>query len=349
MAKEEKKEDEKLTPVGDGIETSVDDERTQDGAGEEASVKADQEDEKVGHGEEDDEGEETVDDERSKIRERRRKEKQRRTARIASDRRELEFLRKRNEDVERALSQVALRQEKLEESTVDTRIGTLEAQIREAETIHAEAIKANDGVTATEALRVKDALKEAQSKLKGGKEDRVKEREAATREREAPAKPAVDPEAVKHGRAWVESNEWFDPNLQDDDSYLARAIEERMAREGRFDPRTPDYWEELNRRIDKRLPGLRTKKSSMKDERDSDDLWDEDDEKPQKTESKKPKGPRISVGGKTRALKPNEVHISQQRKEAMMAAGVWDDPETRERYLRSYKRYDEEARSRNNS
>lgn len=342
MAKEDdKKEDEKLTPVGDGVETPEKDEK----------VEADSEDEKAGHtaeadandDEEDDEGgdDSELSPERRKLREKRRQQKIRKSARIASDRRELDFLRRRNEEVERQLSQVVLRQEKAEVSSIDQRIGTLEGQIREAETIHAQAVENKDGSTATEALRVKDQLRDTLTKLKGDKEERQKTSERSETQRQTQVRNEPDPEAVRNGREWLSKNDWFDPTLNDEDSYVARALEERLAREGRYDPRDPDYWEELDRRITKRMPHL---KNGKKVSESDDDIFEEDDEKPAKKPAKKNGGPRIAVGGKVRSLKPNEVYISEQRKQALIQAGVWDDEEKRERYLKSYKAYDEEAR-----
>lgn len=342
MAKEdEKKEDEKLIPVGEGIETS-DEESKQPADKAEATGS----DEKIGQGEDDeddkdDDGTLETDPERARIRERRRKEKQRRSQRIASDRRELEFLRKRNDDVERQLSHVVLRQDKAEVVSIDQRIGYLEGQIREAESIHTEAVNAKDGATATEALRVTGQLREHLTRLKDDKEEKSKPPAKA-----APESRGPDPEAIVNGREWLSDNDWFDPNLKDEDSFLARALEERLAREGRLNPRDPEYWEELNRRIEKRLPGLRKEKKA-KDDDDPDGVFTEDDDKPQKKPVRKGGGPRIAVGGKTRSLKPNEVYISEQRKQALIDAGVWDDPEKRDRYMRSYKKYDDEAAQRN--
>lgn len=348
--KEDKKEDEKLVPVGDGVESSEASEEKEEAAGE---VK----DEKVGHAaddEGDEEGEES-DDERAKIRERRRKEKQRKAQRIASDRRELEMLRKRNEDLERRQSEIHLRQDRLEESTVDGRIGQLDAQIREAEQIHSEAVTNKDGLTATEALRVKTSLEKVRDELRDGKAERAKDREQQQQQRGngGDQRPAVSAEAIANGRAWLKENPWFDPTLADEDSFLARAIEERIAKEG-MDPRDPEYWEEFSRRVQNRMPHL-NRKAKVKDDDDEregkggDDLdWEDDDERPvNKKPVKKPGGPRIAVGGKTRTLKPNEVYLSAERVKALKDAGVWDDDEKRERYLKAYQKYDKDAAARN--
>jgi len=51
------------------------------------------------------------------------------------------------------------------------------------------------------------------------------------------------------------------------------------------------------------------------------------------------------VSGRERQLKKNEVYISPERKDAMVEAGVWDDPELRQRYLKQYATYDAEHRT----
>jgi hypothetical protein len=39
------------------------------------------------------------------------------------------------------------------------------------------------------------------------------------------------------------------------------------------------------------------------------------------------------------------VYISPERKEAMIEAGVWEDPVLRNKYLKSYATYDKEAQA----
>ena len=54
-------------------------------------------------------------------------------------------------------------------------------------------------------------------------------------------------------------------------------------------------------------------------------------------------GPQFRTGGRERPLRKNEVYISPDRKEAMIEAGVWDDPVLRNKYLKSYSDYDKQA------
>jgi hypothetical protein len=110
-----------------------------------------------------------------------------------------------------------------------------------------------------------------------------------------------------------------------------------------FDPRTKEYWDELTKRCRRAIP------HQFEDSRRSDD--DEEDEKDIRRDSRKNRGsgPKFSTGGRERNLRKNEVYVSAERKQAMIDAGVWDDPKLRGRYLKNYQRWDKEnanARSR---
>jgi hypothetical protein len=341
-------ESEKLIPVGDGVEdesTEVKDTngKEKDDDKEEESSEAEASDERVGKGEDDDkddEGEGKTTEEREAIRARRRVERHNRRQREARERKELTFLRKRNEDVEKQLSQLAMRQDKTEEASIDQRIGYIDSQIKVAEGLHAKAVEKGDGATATEALSVKDGLREHLAKLNQAKEGLKARAEAAakekTTEQEEPA-GEIDPVVRENVQSWFNKHKaWFDPKLSNPDSRLAKSIEDHLFAEGEHDPSEPEYWDELDRRIARVLP------NRVKAKEKSTDTDDDQDEKP--TPKRKGGGPRFTTGGRERSLKPNEVYIDRQRREALQEAGLWDDPEARERYLRAYKSYDDEAR-----
>lgn len=342
MADKTDDKEEKLVAVGDGADESAETLETEL----KKNAEAEASDERVGQEEETAEKDDDVDtsDGREAIRASRRAERKRRREQDARNRRELNFLRQRNEALERRQSELSLRQEKQETLSTDQRVGQLDGQIREAEEIHAAAISKNDGATATEALRVRSQLENARNKIVQGKEKKQEKEESA--DRVESTEPRVSHAAVKNGREWVKRNPWFDPELTDEDSYLTRAIEERLAREGELTADDPEYWQELDRRLAKRLPDVVKKKPlKKKDDIFNEDDDDLDDEKPEpKRDAKKPRGPVFSVGGRTRSLGSREVFINAERRKALEEAGVWDDPVQRERYLKSYKRYDDDAR-----
>src|SRR5205814_2301178 len=93
--------------------------------------------------------------------------------------------------------------------------------------------------------------------------------------------PAVDPAIQAAAREWAEDHEWYDPNLRDPDSRVAKAIEDGLFNEGRLDARTPEYWKELDRRLRKYMPH-RYESNGRDRERDRDD---EDQEEEARGES----------------------------------------------------------------
>jgi hypothetical protein len=335
MAKEEDGKEDLIIPVGPGAadtggETVVSEEDEQDAPeGEEASGESDT---RAGHEESD------TDEDRIAIRARRREEKQRKREQRQRDITELRFLRQRNDALERRQSQIEARQGQQETVAIDSRISELDNQIRQAESIHAEAVKKGAGDEATEALRIRDELRDGRRQLLAAKENQG--REAQTARRPAPPDPAI----LRKAQGWMrENSDWFDPMLGDEDSMIAKAIEDSLYRENRFDARTEDYWKEYNKRLAKRLPHLVKEGKIVTDEEDEDDEGEEDTGTRNGGDKRSGRGgPRITTGGRERPLKKNEVYISAERKAAMIEAGVWDDPVLRTRYLKKYQDYDRE-------
>lgn len=328
MAEKDKdKDQEELIPVGPGAyEEEVHeetDERSDEAGDDEVDRRSDDEERVAGR---DDEGED-----REEIRRRRRAEKQRKKENRNRDRLELNFLRNRNEQLERRQSELDARVANGEMVQIDNKIAELDGQIREAERIKALAIDKNDGTSATEADRIAADLRAGRHALVNLKTTR----ENAARTRPA---PTVDPEIVSRARDWAEDHEWYDPNLRNEDSRVAKAIEETLSNEGNLNPRRPEYWEELDRRLKKYLPH-RYRAGNGHDDEDEGEDRDED-----VRQERRPRGPQVRVGGRERSLRKNEVYITPERKAAMIEAGVYDDPVLRARYLKQYQKYDRENR-----
>lgn len=335
MATDNKDED--LVMVGDGVEEgdqsavpSVDEQLKEEKEGEgdvDGNLLADAGDTRVGGGE-------PVDDEKTEARRvERRSRRQRQKEARDRDQRELKFLRGRNEQVERQIGELTRRQVATETATIDQRIAQLDNAMRSADDVYAKAITANEGQDAAEAMRIRDNLKDQRDSLVAGKAEAA----AGT-----PTEDAVDPALIEQVRSWSERNTWFDFGRRDEDSAIAGAIDDMLIRDG-YDPRTSEYYDELDKRVARRLPHL-TKKLGGKGNGEDDLGGDEhiDDDLEDKGGQRKPGGPKFRIGGQERPLKPNEVHISRDRKEAMQEAGVWDDPVLRKNYLKRYAEWDQE-------
>lgn len=334
--KETNQQAEELVVVGPGADGEDIREEGDERSDEETRGEAeDQDDERAGHADDQDD----QDDDREGRRSRRRDERRRRKENRNRDRVELNFLRQRNEALERRQSELDSRVANGEMVMIDGRIAELDGQIREAERLQALAIDKHDGDSATEAQRIANDLRSGRAHLLNLKN----QRESA--KRTAPP-PRVDPEIVAQAGEWASRHEWYDPNLRNPDSRVVKALEDALANEGRLDPRSQEYWDELDRRAKKYMPHRYG--NGHRNVRDDDD--DRDDQEDQEREDvrteRRPRGPQVRVGGRERSLRKNEVYISAERKEAMIQAGAWDDPVLRERYLKQYQKYDRDSRNR---
>jgi hypothetical protein len=284
-------------------------------------------------------------DEQKKKKDRESSAERRQRQREARERleKELRFYQSRNEQLERRFSAVETRQQQQERLTLQQAIEQTEAQIKEAKKIEAEAIAEADGASAVEARDIAQALEEKHRRLVAAK---------TRTERPAPSQDRVPPPAMAAAFDWIKANkDWYDPQGGNEDSVLASAIEDRLSRENKIDPATPEFWAELDRRLKARGIG----KKAAVDEKDDDDDNASSHAAPrsgngkpagERTDARTKSnggGPKVSVGGASRALKANEVFVSPERKAAMIEAGVWDDPVLKQKMLRDYQRYDRDA------
>lgn len=339
MADDKKKDDDELVMVGLDNEAESTDEK--DSSKEKKPVPPSKDKEEP---EDDDDQEEVTADSEERIgreetdveqrRDAKRKERHeaKRRQREARDRNrlELDFLRKRNEQLERQFSTLTARQDQSEVLAVDQRINQLKDNIRTAEQVMAEAVKKAAGEDLVEATRIRDRLQTDLAKLTNAKEQFEKQSEDR---RTAP--PPVDPALLRLADEWRQENTWWDPNGKNEDSKIVTAIDNKLIKED-YDPTTQEYWDELTRRVKKRLP------HNFEAKKEEDD-GEEGDEKP---ERKGGRGPRFSTGGRERPLRKNEVYVSPERKAALIEAGAWEDPILRKRYLKQYQDYDREHGSR---
>ena len=260
------------------------------------------------------------DSEREAIRQRRRKEKvdrkERRDSAIKRDKTELDFLRGRNDDLERRLTDQELRSRQQDQSGFDQAIAQAQKEVKMADRVIAKAVEDNNGSDVTKAMQYRDEAKTKAQQLNYRKQQLAQQ---------AAAKPAVDDRTMHFAQRFMEDNPWYDSNGLDEDSAIVMAIDQALSRDG-YNPQTEEYWDELTSRAARRLP----------------DLFD--DEPPAKSQKKTRKargGPAVG-SGKEHA--PNstrkEVYISPERKAALVEAGVWDDPVLRTRYVKRYAAYD---------
>jgi hypothetical protein len=225
---------------------------------------------------------------------------------------------------------------------IDGRISQGQSDVREADSLFAQAVKSGDEGAIAEALRVRDELRDGLQQLRAAKQHT--QRTAQERQTAAAQPAGPDPAVSQRAREWAREHAWFDPQGGDDESAIAYAVEQRLFREGRLNPASDAYWDEVDRRLARRLPEHYNTRGGGDDE---------DDELParrrvngngrDKDPPRRASGPTIKVGGRERTLRKGEVYIDEDRKAAMIEKGIWDDPVLRERQLRYYQQYDRDA------
>ena len=138
---------------------------------------------------------------------------------------------------------------------------------------------------------------------------------------------APDPMLKRHAGDWMARNDWFDPEGGDTDSQVATKIDESLVKEG-WDPKSSEYWEELDNRLSKYLPH---RYNTEQDDRSS---------------NRRPRSVVTSSGRESRATtKSNEFYISPERVRAIKEAGRWDNITERNKMIRRYAEYDRMNRS----
>jgi hypothetical protein len=264
------------------------------------------------------------DDERESIRERRRKEKverkQRRDEAIKRDKLELDFLRKRNDELERRMSAQELRAHQVDLSAYDAHISQAVNEAEMADRVIAKAVEANNGDDVAKALKYRDQAMQRINQLKFAKQQAAENRPQS--------KTGIDEMVMHHAQEFMKENPWYDAQGRDEDSSIVLAIDQSLAKDG-YNAQTEEYWDELRRRVARRLP------EKVKESRSSE------------SEERQPRGGPAVGSGKEHAPSSTrkEVYISPERKQALIEAGVWDDPVLRMKYVKRYAEYDRQRRS----
>lgn len=257
--------------------------------------------------------------EQLKNRERRRLDRQRKKEHLKREKLELDFLRKRNDDLERRLTAQEQRSQQVDLNSYDAQIAKAAQEVEMAERVIAKAVEAGNGEDVTQAMRYRDQALQRQQALQIGKAQTAQVR---------PAAPGVDQAVVHYAQEFISQNPWYDPQGRDEDSAIVMAIDQSLTKEG-LDARSPQYWETLRERAARRLP------ERFNVERKTAD-----------TERKPRGGPAVGSGREhAPATTRREVYISPERKQALIDAGVWDDPVLRIKYVKRYAEYDRQNRA----
>jgi hypothetical protein len=281
----------------------------------------------VSNEDDDDHGVDANDPEREAIRERRRLEKlerkKRRDEAISRDKLELDFLRKRNDDLERRIGSVEQRTHQADLSQFDAQIAQAKNEAEMAERVIAKAVATGNGDDVAQAMRYRDQAMQKAQQLAFAKQQ-------AAQQKPAPKNEGLDDLTLHYAKEFIEENKWYDPQGRDEDSAIVLAIDQALHREG-LRPDTEEYWDKLRERAARRIPERFKAPASS--------------EAP--AAQRTPRGGPAVGSGREHAPTSTrtEVYISPERKQALIDAGVWDDPVLRQKYVKRYSEYDRSNRS----
>lgn len=312
MTEDDNKDTEELIPVDVDPNAKESDDKVEAADDSDAD---DSEDERLSESETDHE-QEVVNPNRIK------RAKRREVRRMAKEnaQREIAFLREQNENLMKRISAVEGNALNHNQLMLDQRLNEVQREAQQAEMIIAKAVEAGNGEDVAAAMRLRDEAKAQAEKLMQAK----RQVESAKTRTAGP-----DPRVQTYAKDWLEANPWYDPKGGDEDSAITNAIDSRLVAEG-YNPATIEYWEELTARVSSRLNPVSNDAPSR--------------ETSEKQESVRKKSPPI---GNTREHAPpstrKEVYVTPERKQAMIDAGVWDDPVRRTKYLKAYQAYDKSS------
>jgi hypothetical protein len=230
---------------------------------------------------------------------------------------QLDYLKRQNQELMDRLSIVERISHNAELSKIDAEIQDEYGRMQYAQSLIREATENSDG---NGMAKAQEAYLAARDRLI------AKQHEKQNKQIESVPKPRVDPRMIDMAKDWMARNPWYDPSGKDEDSQIAKLIDERMVSEG-WDPTGDDYWEEFDNRLQRRLPNRYTESN---------------DERRRKPKSFVTGSVRESVGERSSS---GGYVLSPERVRAIKEAGMWDDQQKRQRMIRQFIQYDKINRS----
>jgi hypothetical protein len=204
-------------------------------------------------------------------------------------------------------------------SAFDAEIAKANNEAEMADRVIAKAVAAGNGDDVTQAMRYRDQALARIQQLNFQKQQTAQR---------PPQQQQIDEATLRHAQDFIKENPWYDAKGQDEDSAIVIAIDQSLTKDG-YDPRSADYWDELRKRASRRLPERFQKKETRV------------------AEERVPRGGPAVGSGREHAPTSTrrEIYISPERKQALIEAGVWDDPVLRAKYVKRYSEYDKQNRA----
>ena len=231
----------------------------------------------------------------------------------------LQQLQRENEEFKRRLSNVERETKNSQISRIDKNIEDSQVRLEYAKMKLKEAAENSDG----------DAMVEAQTLWRDAENQLVQlqgmKHRASQEVQEQPRHELPDPMVQRNAADWMKRNSWYSPDANDSDSRIAKKVDELLVTEG-WNPSDPDYWDELDSRLQKSLPHRYNQSS--------------DDNpvvrKPRNVVGSSGREASAAFGGNNRS----QFMLSPERVKAMKEIGAWDNPERKKKMIAEFIKFD---------
>lgn len=228
----------------------------------------------------------------------------------------MQMLQRQNDEMSARMANMERKTQQHDVSRLDKAIEDKQVALEYARMKLAEATNSGDG---EEAVRAQELMYETRQQLQ---ELSVMKKQAG--QPSAQAQP-IDRNVQRNAATWIERNDWYKPDLSDTDSKIAKLVDESLVADG-WNPGTPDYWDELDNRLQKRLPHHYNKPSDRNDSIRS----------PRNTVGSSGREASAAYGGTNKST----YVLSPERVRAMKDAGAWDNPERKKAMIANFIKYD---------
>ena len=177
------------------------------------------------------------------------------------------------------LARLSAGQQGITMQTLDSELSRAQQALTLADQEMARVVSSGDGSKLPELMRLRDEasarvwqINAAKTRLERAAQEREVEPDPRRQQRQpgpqgGQRQPSLDDRAQAYVETFMSRYPYFDPNGQDEDSVIMKAIDDKVAAEG-YLPNTPMYWQVLERRL--RARGFLPETGSQEDARNDD-------------------------------------------------------------------------------
>ena len=228
-------------------------------------------------------------------------------------------LQRENEEFKRRLSSVERETKNSQIARIDKSLEDQKVRLEYAKMKLSEAVQAGDGDAMVQAQTMWNDAQAAANDFSRAKQNAEREMNQ-TQNTNIP-----DPTIQRNAADWMRRNNWYRPDTSDRDSQIAKKVDELLVTEG-LNPSDPDYWDELDNRLQKALP------HRYNDATDGNSAV----RKPRNVVSSSGREASAAYGGNNRT----QFVLSPDRVKAMKEVGAWDNPVRKKSMIDNFIKYD---------